>query len=177
MLVAITNRTVATKISLLDAEFFLKLANTDGWLRFIGDRQIETTEDAEAYIANSFLKTYDDHQFGYYIVKDASQTHSLGIAGFLKKPFLQNPDFGFAFLPEHTGQGLAYESCRAILKFGVTHFKFSVLDAVTDPSNQRSIRLLEKLDFQYDNAIESDKEPRLCLYRRQFTGDESQSPN
>jgi RimJ/RimL family protein N-acetyltransferase len=71
-----------------------------------------------------------------------------GVAGF--RPDHDPPvlELVYAFLPEHTGQGLATEVGRAL----VAHFSASgagnVLHAAVDVPNSDSIRVLEKLGFR-----------------------------
>lgn len=160
-----TDRTIVDYINSDDAAFFVRLANSPGWLKYIGDRSISDVGDARLYLENVFMQCYRDNGFGYYVVK----THEhlpLGICGFLKKPELDNPDFGFALLPDYYGQGFAYESSNAVFEYGIRTFGFTVLDAVVSPDNQRSIRLLEKLAFsRYGNVREDMGYDSLLLYR------------
>jgi RimJ/RimL family protein N-acetyltransferase len=160
-----TDRTVIDRITLEDAAFFVTLMNSPGWLRFIGDRSIADAADARRHLAERFLRSYEVHGFGYYVVRTAADRVPAGVCGFLKKPMLENPDFGFAFLPEHAGQGLAFESCRAVLEFGIATFRFDVLDAVTRADNVRSIRLLEKCGFHRLGPLAGDPadEPDLLF--------------
>ncbi len=163
-----TKRTIIELITLDDAPFFVSLVNSPDWLRYIGDRNVMSNDDACQYLQNGFLRSYVDNGFGYYIVKIASNHVPIGICGFLKKPKLDNPDFGFAFLPDYYGQGYAIESCRAVLDYGIWSFDFSVLDAVTMPDNKPSIRLLEKLGFHHQGIWSADTvDDELRLYRWQ----------
>ncbi|MEM7532729.1 MAG: GNAT family N-acetyltransferase [Chloroflexota bacterium] len=159
-----TERTIVERITLDDAPFFFDLMNSPGWLRYIGDSYVTDLDVARFVIRYSYLRTYEYHEFGYYVIKDATTRIPIGICGFLKKPFLSNPDFGFALLPDYHGRGLAREACTAILQFGIQRFDFSVLDAVAKPDNVRSIRLLEKLNFCPQGLIDV-KEEELALYR------------
>ena len=164
-----TERTVVDRITLNDAPFFVDLVNSPDWLRYIGDRDVSSVDDARRFLSAGFLKSYIDNEFGYYIVRTASDRAPIGICGFLKKPTLQNPDFGFALLPKYYGQGFATESCRAVLNFGIHAFGFTVLDAVTRPDNLRSTRLLTKLDFKRHGLVQGDTPPdKLALYRWQI---------
>ena len=45
-----TERLLIRPIEISDAEFMLQLLNTDGWLKFIGDRNVHSIEEAAAYI-------------------------------------------------------------------------------------------------------------------------------
>lgn len=163
-----TPRTLVDYISLEDAPFFVTLLNTPDWIRFIGDRNVSDVEGAQKYLQNGFLQCYQDSGFGYYIVRTAEEQEPIGICGFLKRPNLENTDFGFALLPSYYGQGLAYESCRAVLEYGIKTFNFKTLDAVTVPDNRASIRLLEKLGFSRQGIIDEDSsDDPLVLYRWQ----------
>ena len=141
-----TKRTQIVPISISDAPFFVHLLNTSDWLQFIGDRNVQTVKDAEQYLRGGFLKSYAEHGFGYYLVRLHSGT-PMGICGFLKKPHLQYPDFGFALMPEFCGQGIGHEAALAVRDFGLQHLAMIELDAEVSPDNDRSIRLLRKLGF------------------------------
>ncbi|MFC2166892.1 GNAT family N-acetyltransferase [Acidobacteriota bacterium] len=142
-----TKRTSIRRLSLDDAPFILELVNTPEWLRYIGDRNIHNIKAAEQYLVNSFLKTYEQYGFSYYLVQIVKDI-PIGICGFLKKPYLEHEDFGFAYLPKYYSQGYGYEVSRAVLKFGITNFHFKILDAVTNINNVPSIGLLLKLGFK-----------------------------
>ena len=163
-IIAETDRTTIHRITLTDAPFVLRLVNSPEWLRYIGDRGVTSEREACDYLERGFLRSYSDYGFGYYAVKTRSDV-PIGICGFLKKPELSNPDFGFALLPDFCGQGYAFEACRAVLEFGVREFGFLVLDAVTMPENRRSISLLEKLGFECLDETVASNESRLLLYR------------
>ncbi len=161
-----TARTLVDDITLDDAAFFVALLNSPDWLRYIGDRHVSNIHDACRYLEDGFLKSYRDHGFGYYVVRTRPDGVPMGICGFLRKPSLEHPDFGFAFLPDYYGQGFAIESCRAVLDFGMKTFGFQVLDAVTTQHNPRSMRLLEKLGFRRHGTVDGvAPENQLALYR------------
>lgn len=142
-----TERTVVRRITLDDAPFFHDLLNSEPWLKYIGNRDIPDTSAAENYIHERLFTTYEQHGFGYYLVVLGDGTR-IGTCGFLKKPHLQNPDFGFAYLPEFHGRGYAIEAGRAIFDFGIREFDFTTIDAETSLDNEPSIHLLKKLDFK-----------------------------
>jgi hypothetical protein len=48
MIIAETERLLISKFSLDDAPFFLKLANTPNWIKYIGDRNLKTVEELAA---------------------------------------------------------------------------------------------------------------------------------
>ena len=160
-----TERTSIRHIELSDADFILRLVHSPGWIKYIGKRDLADVSAAETYIQEGFCDVRAENGFTYYLISDL-QGVKLGVAGFLKKDFLDNPDFGFAFLPQFHGKGLAFESCHKILNYGLSEFSFSRLDAVTMHSNKSSVALLEKLGFVYiDDIYEPEKKECLRLYR------------
>ena len=170
MQITSTQRTSVEMLGIDDAEFVLRLTQSEGWKRYIGDNNFKQVQEAEKYIQDGFLKTYLVHGFGYYLVRLLNGA-PIGIAGFLKKNYLVNPDFGFAYMPEYHKQGLALESCRAIMDYGVQQYGFEQLDAVTMPANVASISLLQKLDFNAAGEVdvppsgEQGTAERVSLYR------------
>jgi len=166
-LICETPRTRIHRITTNDAPFFLDLLNSPAWLRYIGNRDIPDVAAAAEYIRSRLLRTYEEHGFGYYLVRLHDGT-PIGTCGFLKKPHLENPDFGFAFLPSYQGQGYAQESATAILAYGIREFRFLTLDAETLPENQASIRLLKALSFHELNSNTAPKTTNeTVLFRRQ----------
>ncbi len=157
-----TERTVVRELSLDDASFFVELLNTPDWLRFIGDRKVRDLVSAETYLANSFLRSYAENGFGYYLIQ-LNNAEPMGICGFLKKSFLQYEDFGFALLPKYQGLGYGFEAAAAILKYGVDQFNFAILDAVTDPRNIKSKALLQKLDFEFEGKLNPSHAGKLSI--------------
>ena len=47
-----TERLVLRQFTMDDATFIIELVNTPGWIEFIGDRNIKTTEQAKNYLQN-----------------------------------------------------------------------------------------------------------------------------
>ena len=82
----------------------------------------------------------------------------IGTCGFAKRPFLDHPDFGFAFLPEYTGQGYAIEIAVATMAYAEEVLKMEKLVAFTTPSNKRSIQLLLKLGFRFEKSFWENEE-------------------
>jgi RimJ/RimL family protein N-acetyltransferase len=169
MIITETNRLIISKISLEDAPFFLKLVNTPNWIKYIGDRNLKTIKDAEDYLTNGILKGYKEVGFGFYKVQNKINNTPIGICGLVKREQLDDVDFGFAFLPEFEGQGFGFEASTAILKVANELFNIKKLLAITLPINSNSIKLLEKLGFNFEKSVkpfEDDEE--LLLFAKQL---------
>lgn len=141
-----------------DVEFVVELVNSPGWLEFIGDRQIHTKDDAWNYLTNGPIKSYRENGFGLYLVETKKELTRIGMCGMLKRESLRYPDVGFAFLPTYTGFGYALESAAAVVEYALRQLRIPKIGAITRPTNERSIRLLEKLGMRRTGAMMVDVE-------------------
>jgi RimJ/RimL family protein N-acetyltransferase len=132
---------------LTDAPFILALVNSEGWLKYIGDRNIHSIEDAVAYLTNGPLKSYQQHQFGLCMVVEKAGNNAVGMCGLIKRETLEHPDLGFAFLPEWSRKGYATEIARAVIQYAFDHLNLAELAAITVPDNAASIAVLRKCGF------------------------------
>jgi len=58
-------------------------------------------------------------------------------------------ELGYGITPDYQAQGLMQETLIRIVEYGLTNLGFYYLDAYTEVSNIRSIKLLEKCGFKY----------------------------
>jgi [ribosomal protein S5]-alanine N-acetyltransferase len=135
-----------------DAAFFLKLYQSPDFVRYIGDRNFSSVTDVQQHLENGVIRQFIKLGFGYYLVRN-KELEPIGTCGFMQKDYLQNLDFGFAFLPEFCRHGFGFEAGKAILDYGCTHFDITTVDAVTVPENLPSKFLLEKLGFEFQSEI------------------------
>ncbi|MFL5785608.1 MAG: GNAT family N-acetyltransferase [Bacteriovoracaceae bacterium] len=135
-----------------DSDFILELLNDRTFIDNIADRNVRTTEDAIKYI-DKIRVNYLKNGLGFFLVTDHSQ-NKLGICGIIQRENLPDPDVGFAFLPRYTGQGIAYESARAIMDKGVNEWNMNKICAIISSHNERSKRLVKKLGLSYEKIVE-----------------------
>ena len=150
-----------------DASFMLRLVNEPSWLTYIGDRKVYSLNDAERYLTEGSIQSYEVHGFGFWKVVLKSTGEAMGSAGLAKRDYLDDIDLGFAFLPEFTGKGFAHEAATAIINYAKQTLGFSKLVAFTTKENASSIKLLMKLGFHFDHPMLLDEE-ELNLYTLQF---------
>ena len=153
----ITPRLQLKLISAEDREFIRALVNSEGWLQFIGDRNVRSLEDADAYIEK--IKNTPD--LFYWVVRLKDDNTPVGIISFLKRSYLEHFDIGFAFLPQFSGRGYAYEATREVLD--VVKNQYPTIQATTIPENTKSIELLTRLGFCYEKEVEVEGE-KLHIY-------------
>jgi RimJ/RimL family protein N-acetyltransferase/uncharacterized damage-inducible protein DinB len=148
-----------------DAPFLLALLNTEGFKKYVGDRNVRTVADAVAY-NKRFTDHYEAHGFGFYLVELTESRTPIGMCGLCRRERLPHVDVGFSFLPEYEGKGFAYEAAAATMLHARNDYNIDTILGITVPYNDRSIRLLERIGLRFEKRffMEGDDE-ELCLYK------------
>jgi RimJ/RimL family protein N-acetyltransferase len=162
-----TKRLNLSNLTTGDAAFIYELLNLAGWLKYIGDRNIKTLDDAKNYVLNGPAKSYEANGFGLYLVKLKNENTSVGICGLIKRETLEDVDIGFAFLPQFFGKGYALEAATATLDFAKNKLKLKRVVAITVEYNHKSISLLEKTGMHFEKKIKlPNDEEELMLFAK-----------
>lgn len=148
-----TERLDLERFTLADAPFVVELLNDADFLRFIGDKGVRDDESARAYLRAGPLASYERHGFGLWLVRRRSDGAALGTCGLVKRDALDDVDVGFAFLPEHRGQGYAFEAAAAVLAHARDALGLARVVAVAAAGNERSARLLERLGLRFERTV------------------------
>jgi len=153
MEVAQTERLLLRWLNAGDSTFILELLNEPSWLRYIGDKDVKTIQDAERYIESGPVEMYRRLGFGLYLVELKENGAPIGICGLIKREALLDVDLGFAFLPQFWFNGYAFESASAVMSYVRRALGLSRIVAILSPDNHRSAKLLEKLGFRFDSTV------------------------
>ena len=160
-----TERLLLRRFVAGDAQFILTLLNEPSFLRHIGDKQVRTLEDAEQYILNGPVASYERNGFGLCLVELRESHTPIGMCGLLKRAELPEPDIGFALLPGSWNQGFAFEAASAVLKDARERLKLRRILAITSLDNDSSIKLLQRLGFRFERVVKlSDDGESLRLF-------------
>ncbi len=81
----------------------------------------------------------------------------IGTAGFyrLKKEHFRG-EIGYMLSPDHWRKGIMSEAVEAVVQCGFGQLGFHSIEAVTDPANTASNRLLERLGFVREGYFRED---------------------
>jgi RimJ/RimL family protein N-acetyltransferase len=153
MQIAETERLILRYFTPGDAAFILELVNEPGWKRFIGDRGINTLDDAGKYIETALLASYAKHGFGLYAVELKDERTLVGMCGLLKRDTLDDVDLGFALLSRFEGRGYAREAANESLRYAREQLGLRRVVAITTRDNDRSGRLLELTGMTFEGPI------------------------
>ena len=159
-----TERLNLRQFNLNDAQFIVELLNSPGWLAFIGNRNITNRQQAQNYLTNVLIKGYETG-LGFWLVELKNNSMPIGMCGIIKRNNLENPDIGFAFLPQFMGNGYAYEAANATLNFATNQLQLPCVCAITMHENKSSIKLLEKIGLIFKkNIFFADTNEQLMLF-------------
>ena len=144
-----TGRLRLREFTLDDTPFILELLNSPGWLRFIGDRNVRTPDQAKGYLENGPMKSYKENGYGLSCVEKKDDSRAIGMCGILRRDQLEHPDIGFALLPHYQGKGYALEIANATIRYTREELGLKRIAAITATDNGKSIRLLENIGMKY----------------------------
>jgi RimJ/RimL family protein N-acetyltransferase len=136
-----------------DAEFMLELLNEPGFIRNIADRGVRTIEDAQAYIQNGPLASYETNGFGLFAVELKGTGITIGMCGLIRREALPDVDIGYALLERYWNRGYAQEAAAAVLAYGYNIIGLKRIVAITAPDNDASAKVLEKIGLQFERII------------------------
>jgi len=160
-----TERVRIVPLTLEDAPFILELVNDPAWIRFIGDKNVHSLDDAENYLRKGPLAMYERHGFGLFRVDRRRDGTSVGMCGLIRRDGLDDVDIGFAFLASARGHGYASEAARAVLDYGLDELALERIVAITNVDNHASSRVLEKLGMSFVRTLQLPRDTtELKLY-------------
>jgi RimJ/RimL family protein N-acetyltransferase len=167
-----TDRLTLRHLTTDDAAFILELVNEPSFIRYIGDKQVRTLDDARAYVLNGPVKSYETYGFGLNLVGLKSDSTPIGMCGLLQRDTLPDPDIGFAFLPAYWKQGYAFEAAAAVMKHARGTLGIEQVLAITSLDNEASAKLLGKIGFRFDRVMKlSEDAAEVKLFTTNQTAD------
>jgi RimJ/RimL family protein N-acetyltransferase len=164
-----TERLDLRRFSTEDAEFVLAALNEPSFIQNIGDRGVRTLEAARSYLLNGPMASYAKNGFGLYLVVLKETNEPMGMCGLIKRDSLDDVDIGYAFLPRFWSKGYAVESALAVKAYAKDVIGLKRLVAITDPANEGSIRVLEKIGLTFEKMVRlSQDDIELKLFAVDF---------
>lgn len=142
-----TDRLLFRRVSELDVNEILELRSNPETMRYIPRPLLKNTDDALAH-----YKMIDDaieNNTGInWAVTLKGNPKLLGIIGFYRiQPENYRAEIGYMILPEFQGKGIVTESIRRLVQYAFEEMKLHSVEAVIDPDNMASERVLQKCNF------------------------------
>ncbi|MDA8650570.1 GNAT family N-acetyltransferase [Flavobacteriaceae bacterium] len=145
-----TERLLLRPFTIDDIDAVVRFGSNKATQEKTGDVLITTRDHAAEIIEGTWLNEYATYGYARMAVVHQGDQELIGFCGLKHIPQLGVPDIGYRFLPEYWGQGIATESSRALITHGFDHQGIDLIKAFTMVEHVRSIRVLEKLGFEFE---------------------------
>jgi RimJ/RimL family protein N-acetyltransferase len=145
-----TPRLTLRRLTESDAPLMLAIWNDPDFVRHVGDRGIRELAEAENALRERVLRLYSEYGYGPYAMELTRTGELIGICGLFRRDGLDEPDIGFAVLPDFRGLGYVQEAARAVLDFALEHLMLPRLLAIVSPANSASVAIIRKLGLEFE---------------------------
>jgi ribosomal-protein-alanine N-acetyltransferase len=146
-----TGRLVLRQLTIDDANDIFKLRSDEKVNEFIDRPKTADLSSAIKFI-EKIDKGINENQSIYWVI--SLKGNDILIGTICLWNFLPEKDMaetGYELLPEYQGKGFMREALAKIIDFGLHKINLKIITAFTHLGNERSIRLLEKSSFKFDN--------------------------
>jgi len=103
-------------------------------------------------ILEKYIRHWDKHGFGLYVWFDKQTQEFVGRGGLIHTKVEANEEIelGYALSKNNWGKGLAIEISEYAIDYGFNTLKLDHIVCFTMTTNRQSLRVIEKLGFQYE---------------------------
>ncbi len=126
--------------------------------KYTGDGGVVSMEEIERRIVENVFGDYKKHGFGRLAVVWKAENTFIGFTGLKYLEDMDEVDLGYRFMREYWGKGIATEAAKASVDLGFTKLGLDRIIAMVLPENTGSIRVLEKLQFQFEKELLEENE-------------------
>jgi ribosomal-protein-alanine N-acetyltransferase len=143
-----TDRLILRKFTLADVDAAYEFDQHPEVQKYLGEGPV-SREEVERRIREDLLGDYAKYGFGRMAVVHKKDQRVIGFSGLKRVEELGEVDIGWRLHFDYWGQGLATESARPILEYGLKELQLPRIIALAMPKNKASIRIMEKLGMRF----------------------------
>lgn len=143
-----TKNLILRQIHLNDDKEVFELRSNPDTMKFIPRPLAETIEDAQKFITdcNTGIEKND---YINWAIAQKKDTKLIGMIGFFRlQPEHFRGEVGYILNPNFHGKGIMTEALDEALKYAFNTLNFHSIEAVIDPGNIASEKLLQKFGFE-----------------------------
>lgn len=142
-----TERLLLRRLDATDAEEVLALRSNPETMKYIPRPLAKTTEDALQHIAMIEDKIVNNTGINWGITLKGNPK-IIGIIGHYRISMENHrAEIGYMSFPEHNGKGFMSEAIKAVVAYGFEQMNLHSIEAIIDPDNIASERVLQKNGF------------------------------
>lgn len=143
-----TQRLVLRQVSTNDVDAILSLRSNEEVMKYIPRPYLKTKEEALELISmlDDKIENGIGINWGIYFLDEPEKL--LGIIGYYRmKPEHFRAEVGYMIFPEYHGKGIVSEALQKVVEYGFKKMKLHSIEAVLDPENKGSEKVLIKNGF------------------------------
>ncbi len=142
-----TERLTLRRVDANDVNEIFALRSNPETMKYIPRPLVKTNEDALELIATIDAKIEANEGINWAITLKGNPK-LIGFLGFYRtKPEHYRSEIGYMILPEYNGRGIVSEAIKKIVSFGFDEMKLHSIEAIIDPENFASEKVLQKNGF------------------------------
>ena len=142
-----TERLYLRRVAKEDVNEIFALRSNKETMKYIPRPLVKTEEDALAHIAMIDEKIENNEGINWAITLK-NNPKLIGLIGHYRiKPEHFRAEIGYMLLPEYHGKGIIAEAIKETVKYGFEIMKLHSIEAVIDPENLASEKVLQKSGF------------------------------
>lgn len=142
-----TERLLLRRVDANDIKEIFTLRSNPETMKYIPRPLVKTDEDALEHIAMIDSKI-DSNEGINWAITLKNNPKLIGVIGHYRiKPENYRAELGYMLLPEYHGKGIVSEAVKEAVKYGFQVMKLNSLEAIIDPGNHASAKVLEKNGF------------------------------
>lgn len=158
-----TNRLLLRRVESSDVNEILFLRSDERVLKFLNRLPAHSLSEASEFIQS--LKKFEENNNAItWAVTLKDERQLIGTICFwnIQKEHYR-AEIGYVLHPDFQGKGIMKEAVTEVLKFGLVTMKLHSVEAIVDPRNASSIKLLEKNGFKQEAHLKEN-----CFYNGRF---------
>ena len=143
-----TERLLLRQVTPNDADAILALRSNDEVMKYIPRPYLKNKEDALELIAMFDNKIENGIGINWGIAFLEKPEEIIGIIGHYRmKPEHYRAEVGYMLFPDYSGKGIISEALQKVVEYGFNEMKLHSIEAVLDPENLASEKVLLKNGF------------------------------
>ena len=148
-----TSRLLLREATTEDAPDMFRYLSDKDVVKHMGLDPFQTVEDALDEI-RWYQSIHEDGSGIRWGITLKNSGKIIGSCGFLNRSTKNyRAEVGFELSKEYWGKGIASEALEAVIKFGFDHYSFERIEALIEPANVPSQKLVEKQGFKREGLL------------------------
>lgn len=142
-----TKRLLLRRLENSDVKEVFALRSNPSTMKFIPRPLVTNDEEALEHIAMINSKI-ENHEGINWAITIKGNPKLIGIIGHFRiQPQNYRAEIGYMILPEYHGQGIVTEAIKEVVRYGFEAMHLHSIEAIIDPNNLASARVLQKNGF------------------------------